>query len=56
MKRVIAIALLIASITEAKVITIIDNGVERKIAIPTAPNGISARMVENKQKKYHSSI
>ena len=50
MKRVIAIALLLASITEAKVITIIDNGVERKISIPTAPNGISARMVESRQK------
>lgn len=50
MKRVIAIALLLASFTEAKVITIIDNGVERKISIPTAPDGVSARMVEKRQK------
>ena len=50
MKRVIAISLLLASFIEAKVITIIDNGVERKIAIPAAPNGISARVIENRQK------
>ena len=50
MKKAIAIVLLFASLSQAKVITIIDNGVERKIAIPTTPNGISARVIESRQK------
>ena len=50
MKKIVTIALLLASFAEAKVFTIIDNGIERKIAIPTIPNGISARMVETRQK------
>jgi len=49
MKKII-IALLLASFAEAKVITIIDNGIERKIALPSIPNGISARMIEQNKK------
>ncbi len=50
MRRAIILTILIASITQAKIITIIDNGIERKIAIATAPDGVSARMVEKRQK------
>ncbi len=50
MRRVISIVLLLATLTEAKVITIIDNGVERKISIPTPPAGVNARMVQSESK------
>ena len=50
MKKIAAVTLLLASFIEAKIITIIDNGIERKIAIPSTSNGISARMIETQKK------
>lgn len=50
MKKLSLTALLIASVASAQIITIIDNGVERKIALPSAPNGVNARAIQTEQK------
>jgi predicted RND superfamily exporter protein len=44
MKRVALLALIVASFASAKIITVVDNGVKRKISIDT-PSQINARMV-----------
>lgn len=50
MKKLASIALLIASVASAQIITIIDNGVERKISLPSAPHGVNARAIQTEQK------
>lgn len=48
MKKVILVALLLATYSYGKIITIIDNGVERKISLPTKSVGAQARIVQSK--------
>ncbi|HGZ70015.1 MAG TPA: hypothetical protein ENL00_03260 [Nitratifractor sp.] len=50
MNKLASIVLLIASVASAQIITIIDNGVERKISLPSAPNGVNARAIQTEQK------
>ncbi len=45
----IAYFLVFISLLDAKVITILDNGVQRKIALPIPPNGMQARMINTSQ-------
>jgi hypothetical protein len=52
MKRVALLALIVASFASAKIITVVDNGVKRKIAIETSSSYIKARgTVATTQKK-----
>lgn len=48
MKKVFLVALLCATYGYSKIITIIDNGVERKISVPAKADGAQARMVASK--------
>jgi len=47
----LALILLMATMSYAEVATIIDNGVERKINLPTVSSNLQARMVIGKRKE-----
>lgn len=47
--REIALILLMVTASYAKIVTIIDNGVERKIELPTISSNIKARVVNEKK-------
>ncbi len=50
MKKIALTSMLLISLASAQIITIIDNGIERKISLPTEPNGIHARAIQTEQK------
>lgn len=49
----LALILLMATASYAEVVTIIDNGVERKINISTVNSGVKARMVSRKKESHN---
>ena len=51
MKKIALTITLLATFASAEIITVIDNGVKRKISIDTPTNGIKARMINSVQKK-----
>jgi len=51
MKKIALTITLLATFASAEIITVIDNGVKRKISIDTPTNGIKARMIDSVQEK-----
>ena len=51
MKKIALIITLVATFATAQIITIIDNGVKRKISVDTPTSGVTARAVDSIQEK-----